>query len=816
MKKTLLGVLCTFFLFSLFAQVPQRINSANLIEQGNQLHNSGKYKEAVNIYRQVPRNDTNYIKSLYETVLTQLADTAYAEALKTCEAALALDDMEYELRLLLAYGTINDDMGNSSRAMHIYDSTLKKYPNASDIWFNKGVTYMRQKKINEATEIFKTLLVKNPYYSSAHFRLAQCAVQQGQMVPAMYSLLTYLLVSPSGIHYKNAINLLDNIAKNTEEVKAYQTKPADPAFNTAQTILLSKIALDKGYKVQADLDDPIVRQLQVVLEKVQYQAGSNNFWMQYYVPLFADLWSKKLFEPVIFYALSNVNLEPINRYNKKNEKTINSATSQIGDYLNTIRQTRELTLAKRTAAERQYHFSNGELAGKGKIDSREELVGPWTFYFSNGNVKSTGRFNDKGEKEGTWKYYYANGVLGGVDNWISGKQTGEDIIYNRNGIVTGHAYYKNGQLEGDKKSFYAIGHPFSTLQYKEGKENGTQVRYYSNGKKRVEAQVKDDAFDGVYKSFYKNGQPEVVAHYSSGKLHGSYQSFYNNGQLSFSTTYNNGLLEGAATGYHIKGKVKRTQTFIADKLDGEELEYNNSGILVQKARYSKGKVQGAAEYFDDDGKLYSIFDFDKDVIKQVRYFDKSGKEISRSLSQRGQIQVTNYNPGGFKTSAITYNDAAEKINSDTYYYTSGKTKETNQYQKGKLHGISVGYHPNGKKSFEINYANDEKNGLITYYHMDGTLKSYGWYDADVLNDDWVNFNEKGKITSRTTYLDDEIIGIKETFFPDGRLDDEEVYENGWLKAVHQYDSLGNKIHSSHFVNGNGTLRYVHFNGKTSV
>jgi hypothetical protein len=44
-----------------------------------------------------------------------------------------------------------------------------KYPNATTLLLNKGVTLMRADKLTEAETIFKKLVLQNPYHSSAHF-----------------------------------------------------------------------------------------------------------------------------------------------------------------------------------------------------------------------------------------------------------------------------------------------------------------------------------------------------------------------------------------------------------------------------------------------------------------------------------------------------------------------------------------------------------------------------------------------------------------------------------------------------------------------
>lgn len=798
-------------------QTPERINSGEIIASAVKRHDAGNYKEAIALYQKVPRNDTNYAWSRYELALSYYQDSNYAKAIQTCEAALLLPDKEYELQLLITYGSILDDAEQPDRALRVYDSALLKYPASPSLWLNKGIVLLRQKKVDEAEAIFKTLILKDPYYASAHFRLAQCALQKGQSVPCLFSLFTYLMLSPSGPYYKNAVYLLDHIAKGTDDVLQYvdARTSSDDVFGAAEQIVLSKIALDKAYKTKTSFDDPVIRQLQVVLEKVQYDAAEKNFWMQYYVPLFSAMYKDGQFEPLVYHAFSNIDLEPIQRYVKKNNKEIKAGLSFAATYFNSIRSTRELQATNRKATPTLYHFNDGVYAGMGTMNDKDVLTGKWTFYYPNGNIKSTGSYNTAGDKEGVWNYYYKTGGLSGTDQWSNGKQTGEDIIYSSRGVVTTKAHYRNGELHGDKELFYGIGHLFSKTSYIDGKQNGPYTEYYSNGRKKIETFYKNDELNGPYKSYYKNGPLETEATYSNGKYEGVYKIYYESGQLSKTGAYKSGQLQGETKEYHPHGVLKKLYSYAADLLEGDVLEYSDAGVLIEKVTYKGGKAEGLAEYFDSDGKRFSTFLFDKNILKAARYFDKSGNEISRSERQKGAINLTIFNPEGIKVSNMIYNDAGEKTGSDTYFHTSGKIRETNNYKSGKLHSLSTGYYASGTKEYEIAYADDEKNGLYTSYHLNGKIKAQGWYTAGKLTDTWINYNEKGNIILRTSYLDDDITGYRESYHANGTLDDEEVYTNGWLMAIHQYDTLGNRIHTTEFKNGTGTYKGIHFNGKTS-
>src|SRR5215216_4985658 len=66
------------------------INSAELIKKGVELHDKQEFKEAIKVYKQVHRSDTNYVWALYELGLSYTADSQLNNALKIYEEALGL------------------------------------------------------------------------------------------------------------------------------------------------------------------------------------------------------------------------------------------------------------------------------------------------------------------------------------------------------------------------------------------------------------------------------------------------------------------------------------------------------------------------------------------------------------------------------------------------------------------------------------------------------------------------------------------------------------------------------------------------------
>lgn len=794
------------------AQKPY-VPSGELIQKGSALHDEQKYKEAIELYRQVSRNDTNYLRSLYEIAFSQYADSNYQEALKTCDLGLSMEDKEQEVNFLTVKANTLDDMGKTDEALATYDSAIAHYPNSDMLLLNKAVTLQRMEKFPEAISILQKILVRSPYFSSAHFRLAQCVMQQGKLVQALMSLYAYLLIKPEGNYSGSAIQIISAISKGTDEMVQYaSSKTEEDAFERIQKIILSKIALDKNYKLAVRLDDPIFRQLQVMLEKLEYQSDDPDFWMQFYVPTFQSLFRQNQTEASLFHAFSAVKLEAIQDYTKRNSKGIKEMIQLLVQDWNKLRETREINHAKRKSMESVYHFDDGVLFANGRMVN-DKPSGNWTFFYDNGQIKSKGLFDADGKKDGRWTFYYQNhGGISGYEEWKHGVQWGEEVVYNKQGIPATRLNYVNGKLEGEKRTYYGIGPLFSTEIFKDGKSAGKYETFYASGAKKVEANSANDELNGAYTSYHANGQVEVKCNYANGKLQGEYQEFGENGKLIFKAAYQNGEPLGEMLSYHSNGQLKRKASYPKGTLEGDELEYDTEGRLISKIPYKNGKAEGWAEYYDED-KLYSAILFDKNRLKQVRYLDKTGKEISNVTRQGKEWMLTTYTAMGRKASEVKFDDKDQKQGEMTYFFGNGDKKETFQYKNGELEGTGITWFPNGKKQYVSDYSADQRTGSYQAYYINGQQATEGRYTEGRLNGDWIEYNEKGKVDSRTSYLNDDITGIRHINFANGQLDYEEVYRNGWLESMVQYDTTGKVIARSSFPNGNGAYKGVYFNGK---
>ncbi|MBI2730117.1 MAG: hypothetical protein HYX40_05095 [Sphingobacteriales bacterium] len=794
------------------------INSSEVINEGIKLHDQGKYKEAIAEYKKVSRSDTNYVRALYEMAYTSYADSQFTAANEYCELALSLkEDREREPVLYAQYANTIDELGDKNRALRIFDSAIQKYPAFGQLYLNKGETLLSLEKYKEAEELFKTALLIDPYNYSVHFRLGQAAINQGKIVQAFMSLIAYQMMNPGGRYQQTAVSLMKMIAKNEtglEELINKRTEQPSDLMQLLEQIILSKIALDKNYKPLTKLDDNIVRQIQVLFEKMEYSESDTDFWIQYYVPLLKQIFTEGKFEVFVNHCFSEMNIDMINSFTKKNKKETEALITEIVTYSNTIRSTRMLNYEDRSKAQPLYFFSEGQLSSKGKLSTdSEKTIGEWEYYYAEGNIRARGSYDDKGERKGEWRYYNFDGTLSATENYKDGLLEGKAINYFRNSNIKSSGSYSSDKETGEHNSYYYSGSVKEVSNYTNGKLNGIKKLFFGNGNIQAIETYKEDSLDGNYKSYFKNGQLASELSYVNGKAAGKTKGYLENGQTDFEGQYENNERAGTWKRYHPNGKLKSTEIYVNGLLEGPYEEYYDNGVLFARYQNKKGKVTGNAEYFDEDGKLFSIFSYENDILKSASYFDKSGKEISKSDTKNKILDLAFYRPDGTKRRQAVFNNKGIQTGAETFFYSIGQISETNNYTDGQLNGMSKAYHPNGKLSTELSYLNGKKDGYCKTYYLHGTSKSEGWYKDDKAEAMWYYYDEQGNTTTQVNYLNEEEHGYRTEYWPSGKPDLEQKSYYGWLEEMTQYDTSGKVLNKITFPKGSGKYTLLNFNDK---
>ena len=822
MKLTISLFLILFFShFFLVAQNVEFINSGDLLEKGSTLYDSGEYKKAILLYDKISPSDTNYVRALLGKALSCQADSQFVLSIKYCEEAISLKTQrEYEPELYNTYGNSLNDVGKNEEALKIFDVAIAKYPAYSLLYFNKGVTYLTSDHPEEAEQWFQKTLLINPYMYSAHFQLGLAALRQGKMIPAFLSFIGYLFMFPEGKYESRSVALLNAISNSTDEMLEYKnkrTKEPDENYQAAEEILFSKIALDKGYKPIIALDDPISRQIQAMFEKLEYKETNNDFWIQYYLPYFKQVYNDGKFELFINHIFSAVKIAQIQDYNKKKKKELQTLVDEAVVYFNALRTTRELFYKKRATVNNKYLFESGNLVGKGALSGDgKSLVGAWQFFFPAGNIKSTGQYNEDGKREGEWAFYYHSGKKDAIEHYKNGKLQGSQENYFDNGVLSSRYAYINGQLDGNMVTYYYGGSLKSMVSYKMGKIDGEERKFYSNGSLLSINNYLSDIQTGTSKNYYKSGQLKEIEQYENGKQEGPYKSYYEDGTINVEGQFQKDKAEGEWKYYHPNGKLKEKRNYNGNVPEAAYEEYYDNGKLASSYLFKKGKINGEALFYDRDGKLSSKYVYDNGIIKSAKFFDKTGHEISTSESNNNSIDLITYTPDGLKKMFQHLDKNGNLDGADTLFYPSGKINQITQYKDGTANGLSVSYHMNGNKKAEVNMTDGKEDGFYKSYYINGQTESEGWFVDDVAQGQWNYYDEMGKLTTKVYFLDGEMSGYREEYTPNGKMTVQQKYYRGWLEEMTQYDSSGNILAQDSFPQCSGKFVLYHLNKQKMI
>ena len=795
------------------------IDSKIVLEKGVALHNDGKYKDAIAQYLKVNAGDSSYSKVLHELIYSYFLDSNFTKAEMYADTALSLFPHE-KLKWYAFLADIYDETDRSDLAIKYYDTILAKNPNNYLVWFNKGISLYRQKKMDEATKYFQKCILLNPYYSSAHYYLGQIAFQNGRLVEAILSFSTNLNVSPSNRYHDESIGYLKAIAEmNTtaeDYIKKYK-KSKEDNFDEVQEIVASKIALNTKYKLKADLEDKIVRQIQVVLEKLQYDQNDKGFWMQYYVPLYKSIWDNDQFEPMVFNMFSNLNLKPIKDYNNKEKRKVDAFTTQAANYFNEIRESQEINYKKREAATPRYYIKNYAVTGKGVFgtNSKKEVTaaGPWEFYFESGSIRSKGVFDAEGKKKGFWEYYYDNGELKERTYFENDIATGKNESWNDNGLLSTSSTYKNDQLIGTQKTWYYSGLQASEVNHAANKKDGIAKYYSEKGYLRTVAAFKNDLQEGEQIFYYPNGQKESSVKYLNGEAEGVYNEYHEDGKIKMSGNFKQGKRTGLWKTLYNNGSPKLEETYINGELDGEYIGYFENGKKSSVQFYKKGNIDGLSKEYDDDEILFCETVYEKARLRDIKFLDKKGNVVSQTTSRRGNANISFYNAYGDKKSEGYYTKEGLAEGDFVYYHKSGKVSDRRVYKNGLINGKVTTYFADGKMSFEGNYKDDKANGYLINYYQNGQISDEGWYVNGDRQGNFYYHDLLGNLTSKLYYLNDKVQGISRYYYPGNRSDHNEYYDYGWFNKLEALDSTGKVLASSTLIKGAGKIKFGHYNGK---
>lgn len=344
-----------FVLLSVFAVSAQKIGKPTLtptaatpeqekiIQQGIQLHDQKKYDEAIQKYQQVLQENPNNDFAMYEMALSLYNKKDLPKALET-----AYKLVQYKGKTgLLGYGLIAnilDDQGKPKEAIEIYQKAIKQleddpeYQNhLSSLYYNLGVTYVRQKLYKESREALKKAVQYDFKYPSPNALLAEVYYAAKYKVPALLAASRLITLEINSPRTKRSVeiflNTLNSAKKDekTGNINIFMdlNAPKDEGDFGMYDLLLGTLTVVKDEKDKDKTENEIfadaVGTLIAILE--EDKKLSSTFVGKTYIPFLSEM-KKKGYAKTFAYLILQQN------GNKDAEKWLIEQGQQTLDFIN--------------------------------------------------------------------------------------------------------------------------------------------------------------------------------------------------------------------------------------------------------------------------------------------------------------------------------------------------------------------------------------------------------------------------------------------------------------------------------------------------
>ncbi len=780
--------------------LPKPVNSSDIIDEGIDLLGKELYEQAAKKFELVSKSDTNYTIAQLDVVISYFYNEDYAKVEVSAENMLR-DFKDYRIQMYKYYLKSLIKSKKWEVGKLVAERAKAEYPIYNEFNVLEAVLYKESGDVKTAEKLLQTLVKTNASSSSAHYQLAKIAAERGQTVRAIISLQFAISCNNHMTDLGDAYDLLEKLCSNNYSAKTKVNNAVKNEFIELYELVESGIAQDSKYSSKLGLNYSINNQSDLIIDSIDLQEKSTDFWMNFYGPFLHEINTNHLIKGYILSFLRVNKQQVINALVSKHATEIRTVEDRLQKYLFEKSHAVKYPIKGVKYTLPYIYKTNGNLAGIGNIDSEMNRDGKWILFAADGSIASKLTYkageiighNAWYDKEGniTSEYTLVNDKINGATTWSrdngtkrysgefkDGKLHGNIINYYKNGLLKEYIAFKDGKRHGSCTEINYAGDTTSTCTYKDGKLHGLYNEYYSNGTMSLEVNFITGKKEGVYKEFYLNGNLKKKGYYSKGTEAGTWEEYHNNGKLELS--------------YQRSSKGKS---------DGQFYELFDSGDTSRIGHLKGGKLHGMDVLYSSRGKVYSKILYKKGIIKSYQYFDSLGTVLSE-----GKNKQVVYDVYGYKSFEGTKKGKKGKTGLWTYYHKNGQVSKKINYVKNKIQGPIFWYYPNTQLEAKCNFLDDERDGKYSAYYENGNLEKQGWYEKGSKQGEWITYNLSGEVTERTYYIDGSFDRFYTEYNNNGTLRAENFYEESLIQYTILYDTLGNRLKKCSYYLGSGKYK----------
>jgi Tfp pilus assembly protein PilF len=298
-----------------------------IVTQGTELHDQGKYDEAIAKYKAALEIDKNSTLANYELSYTYMVTEQYENAVKYSKIVIEQNtNNQHEAYVVL--GSSLDMLGKPDKAIKAYEEGLIKFPSSNLLNYNLALTTYNQKDYEKAEKAAINAISAKPIHGSSHIILAAIMKAKGQRVKSLLPLYYFLMLEPnskrSEINYNSLVDQLGQGVKKESEKNINVNVPisssTDSDFGAAEMMisLLAASRYTEENKGKSDMDLFIETNKGFFSILGELKKENTGFWWDLYVTKFYDLVKSDNYEAYSYYISQSTNSEKVNKWIAEN------------------------------------------------------------------------------------------------------------------------------------------------------------------------------------------------------------------------------------------------------------------------------------------------------------------------------------------------------------------------------------------------------------------------------------------------------------------------------------------------------------------
>ena len=311
MRKVSVVVFCLFVSLLAFAQNDQVLT---LVEQGIELHQQGRYDEALDKYNKALEIDPNSALVNYEMSYTYFMMGDYPNAIIHSQRVLDFgSDLDFMAYVVL--GSSLNMSGNPLKAIETFELAIAQYPYENLLHYNHALTCYQQGLYHKAKDSAINGIRTRPGHASSHLILAYSMKQLGERIKAMLPLYLFLYLEPGTNRSYEAYTILDElIFKGVEKtgeknINLTISRSDDSTEFAALEMFVSLVAASRYTEEKQVMNDleffaSFNESFFSMLNLGENE--STSFWHEFYVPFLTEIKSDGHAEAFSYFVLQSV------------------------------------------------------------------------------------------------------------------------------------------------------------------------------------------------------------------------------------------------------------------------------------------------------------------------------------------------------------------------------------------------------------------------------------------------------------------------------------------------------------------------------